>query len=120
MRIGAGPVEAIPTKHCVAVGDGKAVVVRIRGEVVAFPNRCLHQNSPLADGVVLDGILICPMHFWRYRLPEGTHIGSGSRLAAYPVEIVGGEVFIEVPDPEPKLSMRDLLLKHAREWAPNR
>lgn len=92
------------------------MVVKVEGTVVAFQNRCLHQNSPLAGGVVLDGKLICPMHFWRYGLPVGEHIGSGINLPTYPTELDDGEVWVEVPDPEPPLSMRELLLRHAREW----
>jgi putative hydrolase of the HAD superfamily len=118
MRVGAGPLQDIPSDRCRAVGDGSAVVVRVGGQVVAFQNRCLHQDSPLAGGVVLDGVLICPLHFWRYRLPAGAHVGSGVPLPGYPVEVVDGEVWVEVPDPAPPLSMREMLLKHAREWRP--
>lgn len=115
MRVALGPLNEIPSDHCVAVGDGRAVVVRSGEEVVAFQNRCLHQNSPLAGGIVLDDVLICPLHFWRYRLPIGIHI-SGAQLPSFPVEIVGSEVFVELPEPLPAQSMREMLLAHAREW----
>lgn len=118
MRLLVGSLADLPTERCQAVGDGSAVVVRVGDEVIAFPNRCLHQNSPLDGGIVLDGVLICPQHFWRYQLPEGSHIGTGVSLPTYPVEVKGDQVWVELPDPPPPLTMREMLLKHAREWRP--
>ena len=117
MRVSAGRAEEIPTDRCVAVAGGRAIVVRVGDDVVAFPNRCLHQGSPLAGGRVLAGGLICPMHFWRYRLPQGEHVGGQGRLASYHVEVIDGEVFVDVPAPDPPRSMREVLLAHARDWS---
>ena len=116
VRISAGRVADIPADRCVAVGDGRAVVVRVGERVVAFRNRCLHQDSPLADGRVLTGRLICPMHFWRYHLPDGEHVGGGGRLPSYPVEVVDGEAFVDLPPPAPSRSLRQIMLAHARDW----
>jgi nitrite reductase/ring-hydroxylating ferredoxin subunit len=120
VRTSAGSVESIPTDACVAVAGTKAVVVRVGDQVVAFENRCLHQETPLAGGTVRNGVLICPAHFWRYRLPVGRHIGTGAQLPTYPVEIVDGEAWVDVPDPEPPKSMRERLLEHARTWEAGR
>lgn len=116
MRVSAGRVDEVPADRCVAVGAGKAIVARVGDEVVAFENRCLHQDSPLAGGRIRHGRLTCPLHFWRYRLPQGEHLGGEGPLTSYPVEILDGEVFVEVPDPEPELSVREMMLRHAREW----
>lgn len=106
----------LPPDHCVAVGTGEAVVARLGEEVVAFQNRCLHQSSPLAGGRVADGKLTCPLHFWRYRLPSGEHLGREGSLPSYPVTVEQGEVFVEVPGPKPALPFREMMLQHAREW----
>lgn len=112
-----GPLRDFPSDRCVAIGDERVAVARVGDEVVAFENRCLHQASPLAGGMVRDGVLTCPLHFWRYRLPDAVKVGEEEhRLARYPVTIEDGAVFVEVPDPEPSRSMRDLLLEHARTW----
>jgi nitrite reductase/ring-hydroxylating ferredoxin subunit len=117
MRVVAGTLEDIPADRCTAIADGRAIVVRVGDEVVAFENRCLHLGSPLAGVVVRDGVLTCPMHFWRYRLPAGANLGSeGGWLPAYQVSIEDGEVVVEIPVPEPARSMRELLLEHARTW----
>lgn len=116
-RVEAGALSGIPTDRCMEIADGRAVVVRVGDDVVAFENRCLHQDSPLAEGVVRDGVLTCPLHFWRYRLPEAVKVGEENhRLSTYPVSIEDGIVMVEVPAPEEPRSMRDLLLEHARDW----
>ncbi len=116
MRVSAGLLDEIPLDRCVAIAGGEAIVTRVDDTVVAFRNRCLHQASPLAGGWVKDGTITCPLHFWRYRLPLGEHVGHQGRLDSYPVEVVAGEVFVEVPEPEPVLSVREMMLRHAREW----
>ena len=100
VRVSAGRLEDVPRDRCVAVAGGAAVLARTGDGVVAFENRCLHQNSELADGLIHNEILICPMHFWRYRLPAGRHMGSKDRLVGFPTELVDGEVWVDVPEPE--------------------
>ncbi len=116
MRVRLGPVDEIPRDRCLTVADGRVIVLRVDDEVVAFENRCLHQNSPLEGARVFDGTLQCPLHFWRYRLPEGVHVGGEGVLGSYPVLIENGEAVVEVPDPPPVLSVREMMLQHAREW----
>lgn len=116
MDVVVGPLAAVPSDRCTAIADGAAVVVRVGEEVVAFSNRCLHQDSPLADGMVFDGRLTCPLHFWRYELPSGRHVGRMGALERYPVTVVDGQVVVALPDPAPPMSMRERLLQHAHEW----
>ena len=117
MRVDLGALGAIPSDRCIAVADGRVVVARVGDDVVAFQNRCLHQNSKLEDGRIDNGKLTCPLHFWRYEAATGRHLGGRGTLESYPVEIVDGRVFVEAPDPEPVLSMREMMLRHAREWS---
>lgn len=111
-----GPLDGVPTDRCVAVADGRVVIVRVGDEVVAIRNRCLHQASPLAGGVVRGSTLSCPLHFWRYRLPAAEHTGGRGRLETYQTTIEDGIVHVDVPDAPPEMSIRDQLLQHAREW----
>ena len=116
--VSAGPLDALPRDRCVAVDDGRVVVVRNGDELVAFPNRCLHQDSPLDGGWVRDGILSCPLHFWRYRLDGGALVGGGvgDRLELLPVAVEDGEVRVTVPDRPVADSLRDQLLARARDY----
>ena len=144
-RVRVGRVDDVPLDRAIAVADGRVVLVRSASasnsstsdsstsnsstsnsstsdEIVGFENRCLHADQPLADGVVSDGVLMCPHHFWRYEISTGLLTSSGPAaspsppLASVPVEVIDGEVFIETPKAEPVRSTRELLLEHARTW----
>ena len=115
--VSAGAVEDLPTDRCVEIGDGRAVVVRVGDEAYAYRNECLHQASRLAGGLVKDGVITCPLHFWRYEADTGAKCGEpGLRLDCYPVRIESGTVLVDLPEPEPSRSMREMMLDHAREW----
>lgn len=117
MEVDLGPIDAIPTDRCIAVGDDtRAVAVRVGDDVRVFENRCLHQDSPLAEGRVFDDKLQCPLHFWRYHLPSGVHVGGNGTLASHPVRIRDGHAVVDLPDAHPTTSLRDQLLAHARDW----
>lgn len=113
----AGGVKDFPEDRGVAIAGGRAVVVRVGDEVFAYRNECLHQASPLEGGLVKDGVLTCPLHFWRYDAATGAKCGDPRlQLESYPVEVVSGSVRVVVPDLPQTRSMRELLLAHAREW----
>jgi nitrite reductase (NADH) small subunit len=116
MQVDLGPADDVPTDRAVAVADGRAVAVRVGSEVRVFANRCLHQASPLAGALVQRGTLSCPLHFWRYTLPEGRHVGGSGCLETFPTHVIAGRVVVEVPDPAPARSVREQLLAHARSW----
>ncbi len=114
-KVNAGPLEGLPEDRCVAVDDGRVVVARLGDQVFAYDNECLHQASPLAGGMVKDGIITCPLHFWRYEAATGDcRNAKGARLASHATEIVDGEVLVDVPTVETPRSMREILLEHAR------
>jgi nitrite reductase (NADH) small subunit/3-phenylpropionate/trans-cinnamate dioxygenase ferredoxin subunit len=119
MRVPVGPVADVPDDRCVAVGEGRAVVVRVGGELRAFENRCLHQDSLLAGGSVRNGVLSCPLHFWRYRVADGSLIGSKRSLPRFPIDVVEGNAFVLIPDAEPAVPLREQLLARAREYDRN-
>lgn len=107
----------LPEDRAVAVADGRAVLVRVGDEVFAYRNECLHQASPLHGGLVKDGVLTCPLHFWRYDATTGAKCGQLElQLESYPVEVVSGSVRVRLPDPPPVRSMRERLLAHAEDW----
>ena len=116
MRVALGMVADISDSMCVSAGGERAIVFRIGDEVRAYRNRCVHQDSALAGGWIRDGVLSCPLHFWRYRADDGRHIGTTMVLEQYPVEIVDGKAFVEVPDPPPPTSLRQQLLERAHAY----
>lgn len=113
MKLDLGAVADFPDDHCVAVGDGRAVVVRIGDELRAFRNLCLHQQAPIAGGWVRDGVLSCPLHFWRYDVDDGKLTAGNGALESFPVEVVDGRASVDLPDPPPRRRLREQLLQRA-------
>lgn len=98
--------------------DRVCVAVRRDGEIVALRNRCPHRDLALSGGVVRDGLLTCPGHFWRFDLSTGERTDlPDQRLTLYPTRVLDGWVEAQLPPPGPKQSMRQFLLAEARRRA---
>ena len=68
--------------------------------VFACDNRCPHEGYPLREGDLDERcILTCNWHNWKFNLESGTNLYGGEGLRTYPVEIRGGEVWIDLADP---------------------
>lgn len=115
-RVALGAVAQIPDDAAVAVADGRAIAVRVGEEVRVYRNRCLHQDAPLAGGWVRDGILSCPLHFWRYDVRSGVQRDGSGCLERFDVEYDDGVAFALLPAEQPRRSLRDELLERAREY----
>ena len=115
----AGALSGIPDGGGAVIrrGDAEIGVFRSGDRVWAMDNRCLHNGGSLADGMVREGVVTCPLHWWRYDLATGARLGAGDlRLACYEVKVRDGEVLVRCPPAPPPRSLRERLLEHAREW----
>jgi nitrite reductase (NADH) small subunit len=77
--INLGPVERIP------VGEGREfevegeliAVFRARdGGVFCMQARCPHRDGHLADGVIGAGLVVCPLHTFKFDLATGKPVGN--------------------------------------------
>jgi nitrite reductase/ring-hydroxylating ferredoxin subunit len=101
----------------VATGDAAVAVFEVEGQLVAFDDRCLHRGGSLSGGLVHGAVVTCPEHWWRYDLRSGERLGSpGVCLRRYPVVREGATVLVGIPPGPPVASIREALLRHAREW----
>ena len=101
------------------VGTSTEVAVfNVGGELCAVDGSCPHRGGPLADGIVRDGVVTCPLHWFRFDLRTGRQVGvPGLRLTRYPVRVVDGVVEVLVPCAHPPAtSLRERLLAAGREW----
>lgn len=112
------PCSSIPDEGTRAVDDGRVLLARVDGQIVAFVNSCLHRGSAMDTGVVREGTLTCPAHLWRYRLSDGSCLNGPGRLQAVPATVVDGYVEVVAParDPDTAATLRDRLLAHAHSW----
>lgn len=79
-----GNIEDIP------VGEGRAYVVegdqvavfRLRdGSLRALEAICPHRGGPLADGLIDEAFVVCPLHGFTYDLVTGAELANGGSPA---------------------------------------
>lgn len=81
-------------------------------------DRCPHRDIALSGGLVKDGLLTCPGHFWQFDLIDGHRTDLPEQVATlYPTKVEDGWVWVQLPDEVPPLSMREWLLQQARDPA---
>lgn len=96
-----GPASLIPLGEgrVYQVGERDVAVFRSRtGSVHATEAACPHRGGPLADGLLGDGCVVCPLHGYTFELATGrARLGTCRDLITYPASIdADGRLFIEV------------------------
>jgi NAD(P)H-dependent nitrite reductase small subunit len=87
--------------RCVNLGSTQVGVFREADAVFALDNVCPHRGAPLHDGFVRDGYVTCPWHQWQFQLSDGICRNiPKARVAHYPVDVRGGVIWVDVPNPE--------------------
>jgi nitrite reductase (NADH) small subunit len=90
--------------HDVPPGEGRAVTVAGRRIAVfhtaerwyALDAACPHAGGPLADGIVADRTVICPLHERRFDLETGEALTQGPCVMAHEVRVHGTSVYLKV------------------------
>jgi nitrite reductase (NADH) small subunit len=69
------------------------------GAFFAIDDTCPHQGASLGEGLLHEGIVICPWHCWTFslRTGESPHIPDLS-VACYPTRLQGDAVEVELPE----------------------
>src|SRR4051812_24089307 len=89
----------------VPLGEGRAVRVKDLPIAVfhtadgfyAISNTCTHMGGPLADGLVADATVACPLHARRFELATGAAVGHDcGAVASHPVQVLDGDVYVVV------------------------
>lgn len=95
--------------------DRVCVVLTNEGGHLAMLDRCPHRDIALSSGIVKDGTLVCPGHFWRFDLRTGRRTDLPECGATvYPTRVVDGWVEAMLPPVTQRQSMREWLLASAR------
>lgn len=97
-----GPPQSIPDKaaRIVAAPHGERIAVYRDGrQIGALSNLCAHQNGPIGEGCIIDGLVTCPWHGYQYQLKDGCAPPPFTeKLVTYRVRLKGGVVEV---DPRP-------------------
>jgi nitrite reductase/ring-hydroxylating ferredoxin subunit/DMSO/TMAO reductase YedYZ heme-binding membrane subunit len=99
-----GPPDAIPDKAAcmVATAGGERIAVfRDGNHIGALADVCAHQNGPIGEGCIVDGLVTCPWHGWQYRLEDGRAPPPFTeKIATYRVRLRDGMIEVD-PNPLP-------------------
>ena len=82
-------------------GDNTYAVYRTMGDkIFATDGLCTHEQQHLAEGIVIDDIIECPLHQGRFHIPTGKAKGAPVciDLKTYPTRVDDGEVYILISD----------------------
>jgi 3-phenylpropionate/trans-cinnamate dioxygenase ferredoxin subunit len=74
-------------------------IYRIDDGFFASDGWCTHERAHLADGLVLDDTIECPLHNGRFHIPTGKALNPPVciNLKTYPVQLRDGLVQIGLP-----------------------
>ncbi|HVE47614.1 MAG TPA: Rieske 2Fe-2S domain-containing protein [Acidimicrobiales bacterium] len=87
--------------HLVRQRGHDLAVFLVGGEVRVVDNTCLHTGGALADGPVVDGCVICPLHGWVYDLTTGqTVVGhrTAGNLRTYEAWVDNGTILASLDE----------------------
>jgi nitrite reductase (NADH) small subunit len=90
-----GPVEAIPPGEgrTYAVAGEQVAVFRLRdGSLRAIDAVCPHRGGPLADGLIDEQVVVCPLHGHTFDTSTGCEVGGTMSVRSYPVSSVDGAI----------------------------
>jgi|tagenome__1003787_1003787.scaffolds.fasta_scaffold20976809_4 nitrite reductase (NADH) small subunit len=77
---------------------------------------CPHNGGPLAEGLVREGVVTCPWHWYAYELATGRcRTAAGYELRRYPVVEAEGLWYAAIPPAEAARSWSQILRAHARQ-----
>ena len=78
---------------------------------------CTHEEAHLADGLVIDDVIECPLHQGRFHIPSGKAKSPPVcvDLKTYPVKLEDGEIFIQLPA---RLRAMSGPARRLSSWAP--
>ncbi|HMK93369.1 MAG TPA: FAD-dependent oxidoreductase [Thermoleophilia bacterium] len=89
----------------VSVGGKKVLLLKSDGAVRAYGARCPHYDAHLAEGLLHDGRIVCPLHQSTFQADTGDLLEPPalSGLPQFTVRVEGGEIWVEIPDKPPRV-----------------
>jgi 3-phenylpropionate/trans-cinnamate dioxygenase ferredoxin subunit len=95
-----------PVAETADIDDEDLIAVDLDGRILAVYNCggafyatdgiCTHEDACLADGLVMDGVIECPMHQGRFEIATGKALGApvSVDLKTYPARQENGRVYV--------------------------
>jgi nitrite reductase (NADH) small subunit len=96
-----GALEEIPIGEgrTYAVDGEQVAVFRLRdGTLRAIDAVCPHRGGPLADGLIDERVVVCPLHGHTFDMCSGAEAGGGLAVRSYAVSAVEGSIRLSLHD----------------------
>ncbi len=85
----------------VTVAGERLAVFRYDDKISVLSNVCQHQNGPLGEGRIVDGLVVCPWHGYQYKPDCGASPAPFTeKIPTFRAKVEGGRVLV---DPRPNL-----------------
>jgi nitrite reductase (NADH) small subunit len=99
MRIGT--VDDVPylEGRNITIGEQRVAVFRTGDGFAATDAACPHAGGPLADGIVADSCVTCPLHNRRFELTTGIAVNGPDSITVHEVEQRDGELWLRLAAP---------------------
>ena len=99
IRVGRATDVPLLEGRSVRIGDARIAIFRLPSGWAAIDHSCPHAGGPLADGIVADRCVICPLHNRRYSLLSGERQDAGgARVRTYHVRERDGVLELRAPE----------------------
>ena len=103
--VSAAILSIMPAINILSAPDRKAIrwtdrgfLFNVDGVYHCIDNACPHRGGPLGEGDLEGRVVSCPWHAWRWDVTSGANTNNPAvRVAAYPVTVAEGGVFVELP-----------------------
>ena len=96
-------VDDIPENrgHIAVLSGERVAIFKYDGKISAISNACAHQNGPLGEGKIIDGLVTCPWHGFQYNPNDGASPAPfKEKVPTFNVKVLNGRVWV---DPKPNL-----------------
>ena len=112
--VAVGRWQDIPNNRAITVSINEheriAVFRYDETKLAAVSNVCQHQNGPLGEGCVMDGLITCPWHGYQYQPEDGCSPPPFTeQIKTYRLALEGEQVLLN-PTPLPAGSSRAITL----------
>lgn len=106
----AADVPFVPVARVGDIPAGQGRVYEVGGRLVAvffdgerhhaIDDLCPHMGASLGSGPMVDGVVTCPWHAWRFRLCDGAWCDNPKlRVDVFTVRVVADAIEVLVPPP---------------------